>query len=145
VLCFHKSLQCTETSTESSGSQLLATTVPHPLNFLRLYQPHRLASSTPIILSTLLQEVKQFDYSGLRFDPMMTMKAALASIPDKANKGHSLALAVSYSLHYDKHHSNPTVCSSPLEMLQLWKSCVLPHFLLRFYLCDASQVQNVTG
>jgi|AntRauMFilla1563_2_1112583.scaffolds.fasta_scaffold06826_3 hypothetical protein len=71
------------------------------------------------------------------------MKAAVACIQEKANKGHSPALAVSYSLRHDKHHSTPTVCSSPLEMLQLWKSCVLPHFLLRVYLCDASQVQTL--
>jgi len=57
------------------------------------------------------------------------MKAAVSSIQQKANKNHSLVLAVSYSLHYDKHHSNPTICSSPVEMLNLWKSCVLPHFL----------------
>ena len=61
---------------------------------------------------------------------MMNMKAAVASILEKASKGHSLALAVSYSLLYDKHHSNPTFCSSPVEMLNLLKSCVLPHFLL---------------
>jgi len=36
VLCFHTSLQCIETSTESSGPQSLATTVPHPLNVPRL-------------------------------------------------------------------------------------------------------------
>jgi len=42
----------------------------------------------------------------------------------------ALALAVSYSLRYDKHHSNPTLCRSPVEMLNLWKSCVLPHFLI---------------
>jgi len=96
----------------------------------RSYQTHRETSSIPIIISTLLQEVKQFDYLGLRIDPMMNMKAAVASILEKASKGHSLALAVSYSLLYDKHHSNPTFCSSPVEMLNLLKSCVLPHFLL---------------
>ena len=120
---------------------------PPPFHILSMFpdytnptdRPHR----HPPFVFTLLQEVKQFDYSGLRFDPMMTMKAAVASIQEKANRGHSLALAVSYSLRPDKHHSNPTVCSSPLEMLQLWKSCVLPHFLLRVYLCDASQVKTL--
>ena len=73
---------------------------------------------------------------------MLTMKPAVASIQEKANKGHSLALAVSYSLRYDKHHSNPTLCRSPVEMLNLWKSCVLPHFLLYLrYISDASQLQ----
>jgi len=38
----------------------------------------------------------------------MSMRAVMASILEQANKGHSLALAVSYSLRYDKHHSNPT-------------------------------------
>jgi len=66
-------------------------------------QPH----PHPVFLSTLLQEVNQFDYVGLRLDPIMTMKAAVESIQEKANTGHSLALAVSYSLYYDKHHSNP--------------------------------------
>ena len=65
-----------------------------------------------LIISTLLQEVKQFDYLGLRLDPMVNMKAAVSSIQEKANKAHSLVLAVSYSLRYDKHHSNPTICSS---------------------------------
>jgi hypothetical protein len=77
-------------------------------------------------------------------DPMLTMKPAVASIQEKANKGHSIALAVSYSLRYDKHHSNPTLCRSPVEMLNLWKSCVLPHFLLYLhYISDASQVQTL--
>jgi len=88
--------------------------------------PHRY----PGYVSTLLQEVKQFDYLGLRLNPMVNMKTAVSSIQEKANKAHSLVLAVSYSLRYDKHHSNPTICSSPVEMLNLWKSCVLPHFLL---------------
>ena len=94
--------------------------------------------------STLLQEVKPFDYLGPRLDPMMNMKAAVASILEKANKGHSLTLAVSYSLRYDKHHSTPTFCSLPVEMLNLWKSYVLPHFLLYLhYISDASQVQTL--
>jgi len=75
---------------------------------------------------------------------MMTMKAAVASIQEKAKKGHSLALAVSYSLWYDKHYSNSTLCHSPVEMLHLWKSCVPPHFLLYLrYISDASQVQTL--
>ena len=73
---------------------------------------------------------------------MLTMKPAVASIQEKANKGHSRALTVSYSLRYDKHHSNHTLCRSPVKMLNLWKSCVLPHFLLYLrYISDASQVQ----
>jgi len=73
---------------------------------------------------------------------MLTMKPAVASIQEKANKGHSLALAVSYSLRYDKHHSNPTLCRSPAEMLNLWKSCVLPHFFIYLrYISNASQLQ----
>ena len=81
------------------------------------YKPHLY----PSYLSALLQEVKQFDYLGFRLDPMVNMKAAVSSIQEKANKAHSLVLAVSYSLRYDKHHSNPTICSSPVEMLNLWK------------------------
>jgi len=74
----------------------------------------------------------------------MTKKAAVASIQEKANKGHSLALAVSYSFWYDKHHSNPALCHSPVDMLNLWKSCVLPHFFLCLrYISEASQVQTL--
>jgi len=50
---------------------------------------------------------------------MVNMKAAVSFIQEKANKAHSLVLAVSYSLRYDKHHSNPTICSSPVELLNL--------------------------
>ena len=55
----------------------------------------------------------------------------------------SLLLVIhTYSLRCDKHHSNPTLCRSPVEMLNLWKSCVLPHFLLYLrYISDASQLQ----
>jgi len=103
-------------------------------------QTHRYSA----YLSTLLQEVKQFDYLGLRLDPMVNMKAAVSSIQEKANKAHSLVLAVSYSLRHDKHHSNPTICSSQVELLNLWKSCVLPHFLLYLrYISDETQVKTL--
>ena len=95
-------------------------------------------------LFTILQEVKQFDYRGLRLDSMVNMKAAVSSIQEKSNKAHSLVLAVSYSLRYDNHHSNPTICSSPVEMLNLWKSCVLPHFLLYLrYISDETQLKTL--
>jgi len=93
----HTSQQCTETSRESSGPQSLATQAPNarkhrgkvrglnhwPPSFgiLSMFpdytnpadRPHR----HPGFVSTLLQEVNQFDYLGLRLDPMMTMKAAV--------------------------------------------------------------------
>jgi len=47
----------------------------------------------------------------------MNMKAVVSSILEKATRGHSLALAVSYFLRYDKYHSNPTLCSSPIEII----------------------------
>jgi len=98
----------------------------------------------PGYVSTLLQEVTQLDCLGLRLDPMVNMKAAASSIQKKANKAHSLVLAVSYSLRYDKHHSNPTICSSPVELLNLWKFCVLPHFLLYLrYISDETQVKTL--
>ena len=113
-----------------------------------MYQDHTNPTELPhlytLYLSTLLKEVKQFDYLGLRLEPMVNMKAAVSSIEQKANKAHSLVLAVSDSLRYDKHHSNPTVCSSPVEMLNLWKSCVLPHFLLYLrYISDETQLKTL--
>jgi len=75
---------------------------------------------------------------------MVNMKAAVSSIQEKANKAHSLVLAVSYSLRFDKHHSNPTICSSLVEMLNLWKSCVLPHFLVYLrYISDETQLKTL--
>ena len=124
------------------------TVWPAPFHILSVYpdntnpteRPHRY----PGYVSTLLREVQQFDYLSLRLDPMVNMKAAVSSIQEKANKAHSLVLPVSYSLRYDKHHSNPTICSSPFEMLALWKSCVLPHFLLYLrYISDETQVKTL--
>jgi len=121
------------------------TVWPAPFHILSRYPDHINPTERPHhypgYVSTLLQEVKQFDYLSLRLDPMVNMKAAVSSIQEKANKAHSLVLAVSYSLRYYKHHSNPTICSSPVELLNLWKSCVLPHFLL--YLCYISYETQV--
>jgi len=98
----------------------------------------------PGYISTFLQEVQQFDYLGLQLDPMVNMKAAVSSIQEKANNTHFLVLAVSYSLHHDKHHSNPIICSSPVELLNLWKSCVLPRFLFYLrYISDETQVKTL--
>ena len=121
---------------------------PSPFHILSMFPDYTNPTDRPHCHSgfdsLLLQEVTQFDYLGLRLDPMMTMKVAVASIQEKANTGHSLAFAVSYSLRYNKHHSNPTLCSSPVEMLQLWKPCVLSHILLYLcYISDEAHVQTL--
>jgi len=79
---------------------------------------------------------------------MVNMKAAVSSIQERANKAHSLVLAVFYSLRYDKHHSNSTICSSPVELPDLWKPCILPHLLFYLhYISDEGQGQSrvITG
>jgi len=70
-------------------------------------------------------EVSQFEYLGLILDPKLIMHLATVEAIRRASKGQALALAVSYSLRYDKNSSQLT----PTQNLGLWKSIVLPHFL----------------
>jgi len=70
-------------------------------------------------------EVSQFEYLGLILDPKLTMHLATVEAIRRASQGQALALAVSYSLHYDKNSSKLT----STQNLGLWKSRVLPHFL----------------
>ena len=62
----------------------------------------------------------------------------------RARGRHALVSAVCYSLRYDKHQSNPTQSQQCGHILQLWKSCVLPHYLLYLrYLCSEDQIQQL--
>jgi len=72
-----------------------------------------------------IHEVCQFEYLGLILDPKLTMHLATVEAIRRASQGQALALAVSYSLRYDKNSSQLT----PTQNLGLWKSIVLPHFL----------------
>ena len=81
--------------------------------------PTEMPHSYPGYISTLPQEVKKFTYLSLPLDPMVNIKAVVSSIQEKANKDHFLVLAVSYSLRYDKYHSNPTIYTLPVEMINL--------------------------
>jgi len=56
-------LQREETTTKRPGSQNIASIISHPLHISTLFY-----IITPIFFSTLLQEVTQFDYLGLRLD-----------------------------------------------------------------------------
>ena len=122
VMCFHETTQARATRKRPRVKKGTRTW-PAPFHILSMFpdctNPPLAPTAHPGFKSTPLVEVQEFDYLGLRLDPKMNMKAALASIQEKANKGHSLVLAVSYSLRYDKHHSNPTMCSSPVEILNL--------------------------
>ena len=145
IMCFHETTQVRNTRKKPRRIQGKSVW-PAPFHILSMFpdytNPNTRPHTYPGFLSTPLQEVNQIDHLGLRLDLMLTMKPAVASIQEKANTGHSLALAVSYSLQYDKHHSNPTLCRSPVKMLNLCKSRVLPQFLMYLrYISDASQLQ----
>jgi len=140
----HISPQCAKTNTKNWWPHSLASAIPHPLHVPGPHQPHRAASLLPSICIHTPARGKTIWLSWSPTRPMVNMKAAVSFIQEKANKAHSLVLAVSYSLRYDKHHSNPTICSSPVELLNLWKSCVLPHFLLYLcYISDETQVKTL--
>jgi len=53
------------------------------------------------------------------------MHLATVEAIQRASRGQALALAVSYSLQYDKNSSQLTLTQN----LGLWKAIVLPHFL----------------
>jgi hypothetical protein len=58
----------------------------------------------------------------------------------RASQGQALALAVSYSLRYDKNSSQLT----PTQNLGMWKAIVLPHVLqkLRYIHSDTDITKN---
>ena len=72
-----------------------------------------------------IHEVFQFEYLGLIWDPKLTMHLATVEAIRRASQGQALALAVSYSLRYDKNSSQLT----PTQNLGLWKAIVLLNFL----------------
>jgi len=101
VMCFHETTQ-QRTKRKRPSTTRGQRTWPPPFHILSKFpdrtKPQDRPTPYPGFKSTLIAEVKEFDYLGLRLDPNMNMKAAVAAIQQKANKGHSLALAVSYSL-----------------------------------------------
>jgi len=103
----------------------------------RNHAPFHVYSPFPISdpRSYPILEVSQFEYLGLILDPKLTMHLATVESIRCASQGQALALAVSYSLQYDKNSSQLT----PTQNLGLWKSIVLPHFLqnLRYIHSDA--------
>jgi len=96
VTCFHETAQACNARKRPckiQGKTLWPASV-HILSMFPDYiTPAERPHQYPGFACTLLQEVKQFDYS--RPDPIMNMQAAVAIILEKANKGNSLALAVS--------------------------------------------------
>jgi len=63
-------------------------------------------------------EVSHFEYLGLILDPKLTMHLTNVEAIRCASQGQALALAVSYSLRYDKNSSQLT----PTQNLGLWNS-----------------------
>ena len=114
------------------------TTYPSSFHVLASFPLHRQCTH-------LLKEVKEFDYLGLRLDPKLDMSAALGRIKQKVNKSQALVEAVSHSLRYDdsSQHHRPSLNANPLQMLTLWKACVLPHLLQNLRYLHEPQVEKL--
>jgi len=103
---------------------------PHPGGSTPAQPNHAPLSRVPTISTSdprsyPIFEVSQFEYLGLILEPKLTMHLATVEAICHASQGQALALAVSYSLRYDKNSSQ----LAPTQNLGLWKSIVLPHFL----------------
>jgi len=55
-----------------------------------------------------IHKVYQFEYLDLILEPKLTMHLGTAKAIRRASQGQALALAVSYSLQYDKNSSQLT-------------------------------------
>jgi len=114
------------------GQNQPSPTMP-PLHVYSLF-PTSDPRSYPIL------EVSQFEYLGLILDPKLTMHLATVKAIRRASQDQALALAVSYSLKYDKNSSQIT----PTQNLGLWKSVVLPHFLKNLcYIHSDADIKNL--
>jgi len=101
-----------------------------------VYSPFPISDSC----SYPIHEVSQFEYVGLILDPKLTMHLATVEAIRCASQGQTLALAVSYSLRYDKNSSQLT----PTQNLDLWKAVVLPHFLQNMrYIHSDTDIQKM--
>ena len=118
---------------------------PTPFHIQRSFPPSLPASQSEVNL----KEVTEFVYLGLCLDPTISMAAAAREIKSKAGKAHALVSAVSYSLRYDTRQWTTTTADSaigttPARLLTLWKSTVLPHYLLYLrYLPTRELVDNL--
>ena len=134
VMAFHETAEVRRArrSLQASFHSPPPTTQRNPKPKKRLAPFHLISSfpTSPEPTMHLLDEVPHFDYLGLRLDEKFTMKPAKEAVLEKASKALIPVLAVVRSLKYQKCHHNPTLASSPITPLQLWKSSVLPHYLL---------------
>ena len=83
IMCFHETTQVRNTRKKPRRTQG-QNVWPAPFHILSMFPDYTNSDTRPHthpgFLSTPLQEVTQIDYLGLRLDPMLTMKPAVASI-----------------------------------------------------------------